>query len=562
MLRVAEDGLIEGYRYSSGWASDQRVWFVAEFSRPFERFVMYDRDKPVKERTGRTSDTGEADGAGFSARQVYGEALVGEAGTEPVYVKVAISPVSIAGARENLETELPGWDFGATIAAAKAAWNAELSKIKISTHDEEVRRIFYTALYHTMIAPSLFCDVNGSSRYPSEIESEFTAYTTFSLWDTYRAAHPLMTIIHPEKICDMVNTMLDIYKRQGKLPVWHLMGCETNCMVGNPAIPVGADAMLKGFGGFDRELAYEAMRASAMLDERGLNHYKEYGYIPFDLYGESVATTLEYALADWALAAVALADGHKDDFDYFDARSEAWRHFFDPETGFLRGRDSHGGWREPFDPFSSTHRADDYTEGNAWQYTFLVPHDVEGLAEAFGGEEAFHSKLDSLFVAQGDLGADASPDISGLIGQYAHGNEPSHHVTYLYSMTGEPAKTAALVRRVLGEMYHDSPDGLSGNEDVGQMSAWYVLSALGFYQVEPAGGRYFFGSPLVDEAVINVGGGKTFTVKAMNNSSENKYIQSITLNGREHSKPFIDFADIAAGGELVLEMGANPAKWY
>jgi predicted alpha-1,2-mannosidase len=371
-----------------------------------------------------------------------------------------------------------------------------------------------------------------------------------------------MTIIHPEKMCDIINTMLGIYLRQGKLPVWHLMGCETDCMVGNPAIPVVADAMLKGFGGFDRALAYEAMRTSAMLDERGLDYYKEYGYIPFDKYGESVATTLEYALADWALAQVAAADGHTEDFEYFDARSRAYRHFFDAETGFLRGRDSHGRWREPFDPFASTHREDDYTEGNAWQYTWLVPHDVEGLAAEFGGMEAFHGKLDSLFVVSGDLGADASPDISGLIGQYAHGNEPSHHAIYLYSMTGEPAKAATLTRRVLNEMYHDTPDGLCGNEDVGQMSAWYVLSALGFYQVEPAGGRYFFGSPIVDEAEVMVGSGKTFTIRALGNSTENKYIRRVMLNGREHSKPFIDFADIAAGGELLFEMGDTPAKWY
>jgi predicted alpha-1,2-mannosidase len=333
-------------------------------------------------------------------------------------------------------------------------------------------------------------------------------------------------------------------------------------MVGNPAIPVVADAILKRIGGFDRALAYEAMRQSAMLDERGLEYYKEYGYIPFDKYGESVATALEYAIADWALAQVASIDGHAADFDYFNERSKTYLHYFDHETGFLRGRDSHGRWRTPFDPFASTHREDDYTEGNAWQYTFLVPHDVEGLAAEFGGAEPFLAKLDSLFVAQGDLGAEASPDISGLIGQYAHGNEPSHHAIYLYTMAGEPAKAAVLVRRVLNEMYHDAPDGLSGNEDVGQMSAWYVLSALGFYQVEPAGGRYFFGSPVVDGAVINVGGGKTFTINVSGNSPQNPYIQSITLNGREYSKPFIDFVDMAAGGEMTLSMGDTPAKWY
>ena len=550
---VVNETTVEGYRFSTGWAPLQRIYFVAEFSRPPSEFRIYDKNTPVE-------------GDNLTSQQVYGEALFGAAGSEPVYVKVAISPVSIEGARENLHTELPGWDFGGTIAEAKDAWNKELSKIRISTDDEAVKRTFYTALYHTMIAPSLFCDVNGNYRGADGEnhagDPDHNTYTTLSLWDTYRAAHPLMTIIHPEKVPDIVNTMLQIFEQQGKLPVWHLVGCETDCMVGNPAIPVVADAMLKGFGEFDRELAYEAMKTSAMLDERGLDYYKEYGYIPFDKYNESVATCLEYALADWALAQVALEEGKIEDYEYFDTRSKAYRHYFDPETRFLRGKSSKDEWREPFNPFRSTHRVDDYTEGNAWQYTWLVPHDVEGLVAEFGDRETFHAKLDSLFVVEGDLGAEASPDISGLVGQYAHGNEPSHHVIYLYTMTGQPWKSADLVRRVLGELYSDTPDGLSGNEDVGQMSAWYILSAMGFYQVEPAGGRYFFGSPIVDEAVIEVGGGRTFTIKAKNNSAENRYIQRITLGGAQYELPYIAFADIAAGGEMVLEMGSEPALWY
>ncbi len=551
-MRIAGDNTIEGYRFSKGWANDQKIYFVAEFSRSPLEFRLYDRNKTVE-------------GDEHTSRQLYGEALFGETGSEPLYVKVAVSPVCIENARENLLTELPGWDFGRTIAEAKDAWNAELSKIRISTGDEAVKRTFYTALYHTMVAPSLFCDVNGDYRGAdgeNHTGADFTNYTTFSLWDTYRAAHPLMTIIHPEKMADMINTMLHIFQQQGKLPVWHLVGCETDCMIGNPAIPVVADAILKGFGGFDRELAYEAMKASAMLDERGLEYYKEYGYIPFDKYNESVATCLEYALADWALGQVALKEGWTEDYEYFDGRSKAYRHYFDPETRFLRGKSSKGEWREPFNPFRSTHREDDYTEGNAWQYTWLVPHDVEGLVAEFGDTEAFHAKLDSLFVVEGDLGAEASPDISGLVGQYAHGNEPSHHIIYFYTMTGQPWKSADLVRRVLRELYHDRPDGLSGNEDVGQMSAWYILSSMGFYQVEPAGGRYFFGSPIVDEAVIEVGGGRTFTMRAVNNSSENRYIQRVTLGGAEYKRPYIAFADIAAGGELTLEMGPQPALWY
>ena len=340
-----------------------------------------------------------------------------------------------------------------------------------------------------MIAPSLFCDVNGDYRGADGAvrrDTTFTNYTTFSLWDTYRAAHPLLTLIHPEKVGDLINTMLRIHEQQGKLPVWHLMGCETDCMVGNPAIPVVADALLKGFGGFDRAKAYEAMKSSAMRDDRRLDLYKRYGYIPYE-FNESVGYCLEYAIADWALAQAAQREGKREDYDYFLARSKAYRHYFDPSTGFIRGRSASGAWRTPFDPFHSRHMEQDYTEGNAWQYTWLVPHDIEGLMECFGGRERFVGKLDSLFLAEGDMGAHASPDISGLIGQYAHGNEPSHHITYIYTMIGQPWKCAEKVRRILGELYHDRPEGLCGNEDVGQMSAWYVLSALGMYQAEPAG---------------------------------------------------------------------------
>ena len=390
-------------------------------------------------------------------------------------------------------------------------------------------------------------------------DTTFTNYTTFSLWDTYRAAHPLLTLIHPEKVGDLINTMLRIHEQQGKLPVWHLTGCETDCMVGNPAIPVVADALLKGFGGFDRAKAYEAMKSSAMRDDRRLDLYKRYGYIPYE-FNESVGYCLEYAIADWALAQAAQREGKREDYDYFLARSKAYRHYFDPSTGFIRGRSASGAWRTPFDPFHSRHMEQDYTEGNAWQYTWLVPHDIEGLMECFGGRERFVGKLDSLFLAEGDMGAHASPDISGLIGQYAHGNEPSHHITYIYTMIGQPWKCAEKVRRILGELYHDRPEGLCGNEDVGQMSAWYVLSALGMYQTEPAGGRYFFGSPAVDGATLRVRGGE-FRITAADNSPENIYIQRITLNGEAYRKYYIDYAEITAGGELRFEMGPEPADW-
>ena len=461
---------------------------------------------------------------------------------------------------ENLQAELPGWDFDATVDAATSAWDEELGKIAITTRDERIKRVFYTAFYHTMIAPSLFHDVNGDYRGAdgkTRRDEGFVNYTTFSLWDTYRAAHPLATLVHPGRVNDFINPMLRVYLQQGKLPVWHLMGCETDCMVGNPAIPVVADAILKGFDGFDTRLALEAMRVSATRRERGIDLLEDHGYIPSDKYNESVATAMEHALADGALARAAGYLGDTLTRDYFARRATAYRHYFDPATGFARGRDTRGRFREPFDPFEASHRANDYTEGNAWQYTWLVPHDVDGLIDLFGTRERFLEKLDSLFIVTGDLGPDASPDISGLIGQYAHGNEPCHHVIYLYAMAGQPWKTAERAREVLETLYHDRPDGLPGNADVGQMSAWYVLSALGLYQVEPAGGRYIFGSPIVDKAVLRVKGG-LFTITARNNSPRDKYIRSVTLNGGPRRDHYIDFEEITPGGHLVFEMADTP----
>ena len=554
-LTVVDDRTVSGYRYSSGWANDQRVYFTAEFSKPFKEFRLYEGGP----------DGGPRSGELLKGQRVYGRACFDTEPDETIFVKVALSPVSIENARLNMQYELPDWDFAQTVRRAEESWNAELNKVRISTRDERTKRIFYTALYHTMVAPSEFCDVNRDYRGAdgrTYQNGSFVNYTTFSLWDTYRAAQPLMTILHPEKMPDIVNTMLHIYEQQGKLPVWHLMGCETDCMVGNPGICAVADAVLKGVEGFDREKAYEALKISAMLPERGMDLRMEYGYIPSDLFNESVAYDLEYALADWAVAQVAKELGKEVDYAYFLDRSKSYKRHFDPATGFLRGVDSKGAFREPFSPFASTHREDDYCEGNGWQYTWLVPHDVEGLQECFGSRERFVEKLDSLFIVSSELeGGNASPDISGLIGQYAHGNEPSHHTVYLYSMVGQPWKTAEKVREILTTLYHDQPDGLSGNEDVGQMSAWYVLSSLGFYQVEPAGGRYFFGSPLFDRAELKVRDG-VFTIVARNNSPENIYIQRVTIDGEPYEKPWIDHARIAAGGTLEFEMGAEPAVWY
>ena len=533
--RQVDDRTVCGYRESTGWARHQYTFFYAEFNKPIK--LKRDQDSIV--------------------------VFTYEPDSTPLLIKTGLSAVSEDNARENLHKEIPGWDFNAVVRQADEAWEKQLSRVQIKTDDEDARTIFYTALYHTMTAPSVFCDVNGQYRGADlqVHEGQFTNYTTFSLWDTYRAAHHLLTLIHPEKVGDLINTMLRIHEQQGKLPVWHLMGCETDCMVGNPGIPALADAVLKGYGGFDREQAYEALKQSAMLGERGMDLRMKYGYIPCDLFNEAVAYDMEYALADWAVAQVAKELGKTADYDYFLERSKSYRHFFDPQTRFMRGLDSKGRFRTPFNPFASTHREDDYCEGNAWQYTWLVPHDVEGLIGCFGGKEAFTGKLDSLFVVSSVLEGAASPDISGLIGQYAHGNEPSHHVVYLYTMIGQPWKTADKEREILTTLYHDQPDGLSGNEDVGQMSAWYVLSSLGFYQVEPAGGRYFFGSPLFDRAEVRVRDG-VLTVTAHNNSAANKYIQAVKLNGKPYTKPYIAFDDIAAGGRLEFEMGAQPAVWY
>ena len=520
---------VSGFRLSEGWAKDQRVYFVAEFSRAVKLQEM------------------QADSVGVFS---FDDA------TKPLLVRVGISAVSVDNAKANLRAEIKDWNFDRVAQEADAAWNDELGKIKVETPNLDDKTIFYTGLYHTMTAPSVFSDVNGQYRGSDRKihQGDFVNYTTLSLWDTYRAAHPLMTIIHPEKQRDIAQTFLHIFQQQGKLPVWHLVGNETDCMVGNPGIPVLADIVLKGFD-VDKKAAYQAMRTSALLDERSLDNLKKFGYIPWnrDSTFETVAKGLEYALADACVAKVAKLLGEKKDYQYFFNRSKSYKYYFDKKTGFMRGVDN-GKFREPFNPFHSSHRNDDYTEGNAWQYTWLVPHDVPGLIKLFGGKRPFVTKLDSLFTISGDLGENASPDISGLIGQYAHGNEPSHHILYMYNYVGQHDKTAEKVREVLKTMYHNDFDGLSGNEDVGQMSAWYILSSLGIYQVEPAGGRYMFGSPLFDKAVVNVGQGKTFTIIAHNNSAKNVYVQQIKLNGRPYKKLYIDYKDIVSGGTLEFFM--------
>ena len=535
-LEQVDATTLKGYRMSKGWAVDQRDYFYVRFSKSVTMTAL---DSARWEFT-------------FSN------------GNEPLLVKVGLSAVSEDNARLNLEKEIPGWDFNGCVAQARQQWNDELSKIQIETPDANARTIFYTAMYHTMTAPSVFNDVNGDYRgADGKIhKGDFQNYTTFSLWDTYRSAHPLMTLIHPDMLSDIGETLINICRQQGKLPVWHLMGCETDCMVGNPGVIVLGDLVLKGKVK-DPKAAFEAMKKSCMLDERGMDLLKQYGYLPYDKNQsiETVSKTLEYAIADDAVARVAKMLGYNADYKYFYNRSKSYRKLFDSKLQFMRGRSADGKFREPFNPFHAAHEQDDYTEGNAWQYTWLVPQDPHGLVSLFGSEVSFVNKLDSLFFVEGDMGAEASPDISGLIGQYAQGNEPSHHVIYFYDYVGQPWKAAKLLRRTFSEMYRNDPDGLCGNEDVGAMSAWYVLSSMGLYQVEPASGKYVFGTPLFDKATLNVGNGRTFTIKATNNSDKNMYVQRVLLNGKNYTRSYINYNDITRGGTLEFVMGAKPSKF-
>lgn len=540
MVKAAFDletpNTISGYRTSEGWAKMQFDCFYAETNKPLRLVENQD-----------TIAIFEFD-----------------LDDQPLLIKVGMSAVSSDGARKNLEKEIPGWDFEHVRFQARKDWGKQLEKINIETDNNTYKRIFYTAMYHSMVAPSVFNDVDGQYRgSDAQVhQGDFNNYTTFSLWDTYRAAHPLMSLIHQDRLSDMAQTLLHIYKEQGKLPVWHLMANETDCMVGNPGIIVLADLVLKGVP-MDKELAFEALKQSALKDDRGMDLLKKYGYIPYDLDPtyETVAKDLEYAIADAGVAKVAKLLGKTDDFNYFHNRSQLYRKHFDKSTGFMRGLGSDGKFHEPFDPFNAIHRQDDYTEGNAWQYAWLVPHDVHGLVGCFKDEKAFVEKFDSLFIVEGDLGAEASPDISGLIGQYAHGNEPSHHIIYMYNYVGQPYKAAPLLRQVMTQLYHADYDGLSGNEDVGQMSSWYIMSSIGLYQVEPSGGKYIIGSPLFNKAEINVGNGKTFTVVTKNNSEKNIYVQSAKLNGVKLFRSYLYHDEITAGGTLELVMGPKPSKW-
>ncbi|BDD05458.1 GH92 family glycosyl hydrolase [Aureibacter tunicatorum] len=546
-IKVLDDKTIEGYRHSTGWANEQNVYFVAQFSKSFEKANLY-------------SDTVFQNNHELKDQFVKAKFDFNTQDGETIDIKVGISAVSIENARKNIDAEIPHWSFEQTRQEAKDIWNEELSRIEATHSDEERLRTFYTAMYHAFLAPMTFNDIDGKYRGSDrEIHNgEFTNYTTFSLWDTYRASHPLFTIVQREKVDDFINSMLAQYDETGLLPVWSLMGNETNTMIGYHAVPVIVDAYLKGFRGFDVDKAYKAIKASALQDERGLKYIKEIGYIPAEKEIESVAKALEYAIDDFGIAQMAKALGEEEDYKIFSQRAKAYQHYFDENTGFMRGKMADGSWRTPFDPVKSSHRDDDYCEGNAWQYTWLVPHDVKGLIELFGSDEAFVTKLDSLFIIDSGLLEGSSPDITGLIGQYAQGNEPSHHVAYLYNYAGKAYKTQEMTRRIMSTFFDDTPHGLPGNEDCGQMSAWYVFSSMGFYPVNPMSGIYALGSPEMEHVSIPLENGNTFEMTAHDNSAKNIYIQSAKLNGVEYNNSFITHEQIMNGGKLELFMGPKP----
>ena len=537
---AVSDTRVVGRRHSWGWSNNQKVYFVIEFSKPFEKF------EPIGEY-------------GFYYRIHFNT----EEG-EQIGVKVALSSTSPEGAELNFNAEVKDKEFDTVRKETLAKWQNELRKIRIYGASEEQNEIFYTGIYHMYVAPSLFSDVDGTYRgADNEIHENpgHDTYTTFSLWDTYRAKLPLMTITHPERMDDVINTMINICQEQGFLPIWHLWGWDNGCMVGSPGIIAVSDAVTKRIEGIDAERAWEAIYKSAMHDIRGGRYRKQYGYMPNDLQGESIAHDMEFAIADAAAYEVAKMLG-KEEAAYLENRSHSWLNYFDPTVGYPRGKSSTGQWREDFNPFNASRINNEYCEGNAWQYLWLVPQDLEKLVECFGGVEQTIEKLDGLFTAEEKMeGEDVTPDISGLIGQYVHGNEPSHHIIYFYTMLGQPWKAADRLYEVMDTMYSTDVDGLSGNEDVGQMSAWYIMTTLGFYPVEPAAATYVLGVPMVDKAEVDVQGG-VFTILREGYSEENRYVQSVELNGKALDRYYITHDEVIAGGTLKFTMGAEKSVWY
>lgn len=533
------DSTLTGHVNNKVWV-DQDYYFVMQFSRP----VIDHFELPMAE-----TEKGKRLVASFNIQP-----------GEEVLMKVALSTTGVEGAKANMAAEVPGWDFEGIRTAAKADWNSYLSRIEVEGTDEE-KTNFYTSFYHALIQPNEISDVDG--RYRNAADSVVNAtggkfYSTFSLWDTYRAAHPFYTLMVPERVDGFINSLVDQAEVQGYLPIWGLWGKENFCMVANHGVSVVAEAYAKGFRGFDAERAFNAIKQTQTVShplKSNWENYMKYGYFPTDLTeAESVSSTLESVYDDYAAADMAKRMGKTEDAAYFARRADFYKNLFDSSTQFMRPKKSDGTWKSPFNPSQIGHAESvggDYTEGNAWQYTWHVQHDVPGLIALFGGEEPFLNKLDSLFTLKLET---TQADVTGLIGQYAHGNEPSHHVTYLYALAGRPERTQELIREIFDTRYSPKPNGLCGNDDCGQMSAWYMFSAMGFYPVNPVSGEYVFGAPQLPEFVLHLADGKTFTIKAEGLSEANKYVKSITLNGEPYTKNFISHADIVKGGTLVYQM--------
>ena len=537
---------ISGERRSKAWAPDQRLYYVIRFSQNIDSVRLFKDNTPI-------ASTDSLRGENLKAIIYF------SASEKPLIAKVGISAVDIKGARKNMIAENPGWDFDRVYKKTRKAWEKELSKIKVSSDNEEQKRIFYTAVYHSYLNPNLYMDVDGRYRGTDgkvHTAKDFTNYTVFSLWDTFRATHPLFTIVQRKRTEDFIQTFLHQYQYGGQLPVWELSANYTGCMIGYHAVPVIVDAYVKGIRGFDAGLALKAMKHSATMHHLGLDAYREKGFIAIDDEPESVSKTLEYAYDDWCIAQMARQLRREKDYKTYIRRAQSYKNLYNPATGFMQPKKENI-WKTPFDPREVDFN---FTEANSWQYSFFVPQDVQGLIALHGGDSAFIARLDSLFAAPEETSGRHQSDITGLIGQYAHGNEPSHHMAYLYAFAGAPWNTQEMVTRILYEMYSDKADGLSGNEDCGQMSSWYVLSSIGFYPVTPGSKDYIFGTPLFPKTVIHLENGNEFTIEAPKVSDKNIYIQSAKLNGKNYDKSFISIDDILAGGKLYLKMGPKPNK--
>ncbi|QRK12894.1 GH92 family glycosyl hydrolase [Archangium violaceum] len=567
-LRVHKDGTVTGFRETRGWAPGRPLFFAMRFSQPLTGHALHNREEKIEYKGFATPGRGTDQRAQLEGRELVGVFDFGELKDRELLVKVAISPVSEENALRNLEGDLPGWDFDATRAAARQEWSKVLSVVDIDA-PAPMRKMLYTALYHTMIAPSLFTDIDGRYRGPDNQVHQaegFTFYSTFSLWDTYRAEHPLLTLIQPEqRNNDFIHSLIASQRVSpyGVLPVWQFHGLETWCMIGYHAVPVIADAYMKGIRGYPADQALDAMVASATYKPYGgLEHYMSLGYVPIDKEPEAASKTLEYAYDDWTIARMARALGREELAARFEKRALNYRNVFDPKTGFVRARKSDGGFREPFDP-AAVGYGSDYTEGNAWQYSWYMPQDTAGLISLLGGEAKLVAKLDAVFNAKVSAESFAHvEDISGLIGHYAHGNEPSHHVAYLYSYAGQPWRTQERLKQIVDSQYKATPDGLAGNDDCGQMSAWLVFTALGFYPVTPGSNEYVIGRPFVERATLNLPNGKRFTVVAEKLGDANPYIGKVTLNGKPLERGYVRHEELLAGGELRFVMQAKPNKTW